>query len=110
MKDINSIIRLFADDTSLYIKFDSPEEASQTINQDLVRISARAEKLLVSFNPFKTEYILLSGKLNKQVLQPVIMNNEVITEEESQTPLGVIFESSVTWHKHIQLINTKALQ
>ena len=32
VKDINSIIGLFADDTSLYIIVDSPEEASQTIN------------------------------------------------------------------------------
>ena len=40
VKDINSIIRLFADDISLYITVDSPEKASQTINQDLVRISA----------------------------------------------------------------------
>ena len=65
VKDINSIIRLFADDTSLYIIVDFPEEASQAINQDLVRISAWAEKWLVSFNQNKTEYILLSPKLNK---------------------------------------------
>ena len=32
VKDINSIIRHFADDTGLYIIVDSPEEASQTIN------------------------------------------------------------------------------
>ena len=37
-------------DTSLYIKVDSPEEASQTINQDLVSIYAWAEKWLVSLN------------------------------------------------------------
>ena len=51
VNDINSIIRLFVDDTSLYIIVDSPGEASQTINLDLVRISAWAEKWLVSFNP-----------------------------------------------------------
>ena len=110
VKDINSIIRLFADDTSLYIIVDSPEEASQIINQDLVRISAWAEKWLVSFNPNKTEYILLSRKLNKPVHPPVIMNNQVITEVESHKHLGVTFESSGTWHKHMQLITTKAWQ
>ena len=110
VKDINSIIRLFADDTSLYFIVDSPEEASQTINQDLVRIFAWAEKWLVSFNPNKTEYILLSRKLNKPFHPPVIMNNQVITEVESHKHLGVTFESSVTWHKHIQLITTKAWQ
>ena len=62
VKDINSIIRLFADDTSLYIIVDSPEEASQTIDQDLVRISAWADKWLVSFNPIRlnTYYCLVS--------------------------------------------------
>ena len=62
VKDINSIIRLFADDTDLYIIVDSPEEASQTINQDLVRISAWAEELLVSFNPIRlnTYYCLVN--------------------------------------------------
>ena len=110
VKDINSIIRLFADDTSLYIIVYSPEEASQTINQDLVRISAWAEKWLVSFNQNKTEYLLLSRKLNKPVHPPVIMNNQVITEVESHKHLGVTFESSGTWHKHIQLITTKAWQ
>ena len=57
VKDIISIIRLFAFDTSLYIIVDSQEEVSQTINHDLVRISAWAEKWLVSFNQNKTEYI-----------------------------------------------------
>ena len=110
VKEFNSITRLFVDKTSLYITVDSPEEASQTINQDLVRISAWAEKWLVYFNPNKTEYILLSRKLNKPVHPPVIMNNQVITEAESYKHLGVTFESSGTWHKHIQLITTKAWQ
>ena len=110
VKDFNSIIRLFADDTSLYIIVDSQEEASQTINQDLVRIYAWAEKWLVFFNSNKTEYILLSRKLNKHVHPPVIMNNQVITEVKSHKHLEVIFESSGTWHKHIQLITTKAWQ
>ena len=30
------------------------------------------------------------------------MNNQVITEVESHKHLGVTFESSGTWHKHIQ--------
>ena len=59
VKDINTIICLFADDTSLYSLADSPEVSSQIINQDLVRISAWTEKWLVSFNSNKTEYILL---------------------------------------------------
>ena len=54
-----------------------------------------------------TEYILLSRKLNKPVYPPVIMNNQVITKVESHNHLGVTFESSGTWHKHIQLVTAK---
>ena len=59
----------------------------------------------MSFNPNKTEYILLSGKLNKPVHQPVIMTNQVIEEVESHKHLGVTFEKSGTWHKHSHTIN-----
>ena len=38
------------------------------------------------------------------------MNNQIITEVESHKHLGVTFESSCTWHKHIHLITTKAWQ
>ena len=69
-----------------------------------------AEKWLVSFNPNEAEYIPLSRKLNIPVHSSVIMNNQVITEVESHKHLGVTFESSGTWHKHIQLITTKEMQ
>ena len=108
VKVINSIMCLIADYTSLYIKGDSPEEAAQSIYHDSVKISAWAEKWLVSFNPNKTECILLSRKLNKSVHPPVIMNNQVIIEVESHKHLGVTFESSGTSHKHKQLITAKA--
>ena len=38
------------------------------------------------------------------------MNNQVITEVDSHKHLGVTFEGSGTWHKHIQLITTKEWQ
>ena len=53
VNDIRSTIRLFADDTSLYIIVDSPDNASNTLNQDLVKISSWADKWLVLFNPKK---------------------------------------------------------
>ena len=53
VNDIRSTIRLFADDTSLYIIVDSSDNASNTLNQDLVKISSWADKWLVLFNPKK---------------------------------------------------------
>ena len=62
------------------------------------------------FSSKKTESILLSRKVNKPVHPPLIMNNETLTNVESHKHLGITFESSGSWHKHIQLITSKAWQ
>ena len=40
LTDINSTITLFADDTSLYLIVDDPQETAQTLNDDLVKLHA----------------------------------------------------------------------
>ena len=91
VNEINSVIRLFSDDTSLYIIADSPEEASNTLNQDLEKISARADKWRVSFNPKKTESIISSSNINKPAHPPVIMNNQVRAEVDHHKHLFFCF-------------------
>ena len=52
--DIGSAIRLFADDTSLYIIVEDPNVAAELLNADLEKIAEWALKWLVKFNPLKT--------------------------------------------------------
>ena len=63
LTDINSTIKLFADDTSLYLIVDDPQETAQTLNDDLVKLHAWSTKWLVNFNPQKTETMTISRKL-----------------------------------------------
>ena len=56
--DIGSHIRLFADDTSLFIIVDNPTTAADCLNLDLNKISQWAATWLVTFNPTKTEALL----------------------------------------------------
>jgi hypothetical protein len=65
LTDINSTIKLFADDTSLYLIADDPQETAQTLNDDLVKLHAWSTKWLVNFYPQKTETMTISRKLNK---------------------------------------------
>ena len=37
--EINSVIKLFADDTSLYLVVDRPDDAATVLNSDLEKIS-----------------------------------------------------------------------
>jgi hypothetical protein len=58
-----STIKLFADDTSLYLIVDDPQETAQTLNDDLVKLHAWSTKWLVNFNPQKTETLTISQLL-----------------------------------------------
>ena len=64
VNEINSHIRLFADDTSLYIVVDQPDQAAAIINSDLERMQNWANDWLVDFNPNKTKSLLMTRKTN----------------------------------------------
>ena len=55
VNDIGSSIRLFADDTSLYIIVEDPNVAAEPLNADLEKIAEFALKWLVKCNPLKTD-------------------------------------------------------
>ena len=63
VNDIESNIRLFADDTSLFLVVDNPNTAAETLNTDLEKITEWAKTWLVKFNPAKTESLLTSRKI-----------------------------------------------
>ena len=73
VEDIHSSIRLFADDTSLYIIVDNPLLAANTLNADLTKLHNWASKCLVTFNPSKSESIIVSRKHNRPINPPLNM-------------------------------------
>ena len=67
-----------------------------------------AKTWLVSFNPQKTESLLISRKLNKALHSPLFMENQIISEVESHKHLYVCLSNDCSWHKHIDYIKEKA--
>ena len=55
VQDIDAQIKLFADDTSLYLVVDEHIETAETLNCDSDKIHILSEKWLVKYNPQKTE-------------------------------------------------------
>ena len=96
--DIVSNIRLFADDTSLFIIVENPDTAAELLNLDLEKNKTWAKTWLVSFNPKKTESLLITNKLNKPVHPLLLMDNQVIIEVDSHKHLGVFLSNDCTWH------------
>ena len=108
VKEVDSHIRLFADDTSLFLKVDHISSAAETLNSDINKISIWAKSWLVSFNPTKTESVIFSRKSNSSNHPPLTMDNEIISEFSSHKHLGVILAKDCSWQSQIDCIKDKA--
>ncbi|MCG8032214.1 MAG: endonuclease/exonuclease/phosphatase family protein [Candidatus Thiodiazotropha taylori] len=108
VNDIGSNIRLFADDTSLFIIVNDPVSAATCLNSDLDKISRWAATWLVAFNPSKSAAFLMSRKLIKPNHPPLFMQNIQIDEVNSHKHLGLYFSQDCSWHKQIDYIKEKA--
>ena len=105
IKRINGSIRLFADDTSLYIIVNLPEQAAMVLNADLQTISHCANDWLVLFNANKTLFVVISRKLNPVQNSPLFTNDTIIAETTSHKHLGLTFTSTCTWNEHVNNIS-----
>ena len=93
--DIHSSIRLFAQDTSLYIVVENPQSAAHSPNIDFKTINKWANSWLTDFNPTKTTSLLISRKLNPVTHPPLRMNNAVLTETSKTKTSGSHFQKLV---------------
>lgn len=101
-------IRLFADDTTLYIIVENPVNAAIQLNVDLQIIYNWAGIWLVDFHANKTESQIVSRKRNKPAHPPLFMGNTQIKEVSKHKHLGLIFSSDCNWSQHIEYIIEKA--
>ena len=100
-------IRLFADDTCLFVEVDEPTEAAAILNDNLSEIQQWAEKWLVSFSPPKTEELLISNKAPRNH-PPLFLNNQPIKKVNHHKHLGIYLSDNLGWKKNTEEIAKKA--
>ena len=108
VNDIGCRIKLFADDTSLYIIIEHPDAAAQILNEDLEKVRNWSKTWLVSFNPQKTETLLISRKANQTYHPPLYFDGIPIQEVTNHKHVGLIFNNTCHWGQHIDYIIDKA--
>ena len=108
VKCIGCSIRLFADDTSLYIIVERPDQAARLLNADLQTISNWAVDWLVEFNAKKTMAMTISRKRNPVPQPPLFLNNTLIQETSTHKHLGLTFSNTCNWTDHVNNICKKA--
>ena len=74
---IESTIKLFEDDTSMYSFLNDLDIQADTLNSDLGRINEWATKWEVNFNQTKTELMIFSRRQNLN-LTPLSFDNSIL--------------------------------
>ena len=96
--NVTSNIKLFADDTSLYVIVDNVNDLdtpAKKLNDDISLITAWANQWQIIFNPNKTVAITFTRKQNN--LHPqLLFNHHPITQNEHHTHLGLTFNNKGT--------------
>ena len=100
--DINSIIKLFADDTSLSLSLRNPDDRANTLNQDLEKINIWAKKWKIKFNAEKTE--LLNFKRDNLQTPTLTFDDIDLTDIDTHKHLGLIIQNNCKWDSHIDKI------
>ena len=91
-ENIESTVKLFADDTSLFSVVHDNNTSAEVLNRDLQKISEWALKWKMSFNPDvskQAQEVIFSRKQAKTVHPDLIFNNTPGHQTHCQKPLGV---------------------
>ena len=104
----NCEIRLFADDTCLFIEVDNRLDTSIRICEDLASINEWSKKWIVKFSAPKTKSLIISNKKDSQLNPRVYIDNQPVDEVKTFKYLGLHFMSNLRWSQHIESVSSKA--
>ena len=103
---IRSKVRLFADDTAVYLAVSNLEDAKQ-LQEDLDRLGDWSLKWDMEFNPSKCTVIHVT-RSKSPVPSQYILYDHVLESVSSSKHLGVTINDHLTWNDHVQNTVTSA--
>ena len=106
VSEIESVMKLFADDTSMYLCLDNQNIRAEILNSDLDKISEWALKWKVKFNEEKTELLNISRQQDFQTV-PLTFGGTTLTDSATHKHLGVILQNDCKWDSHIKYVIAK---
>ena len=105
--DIESEIRLFADDCVCYREIKDKEDTLK-LQRDIARLGNWARKWGMRFQPVKCNMKQLTRKHLNKILASYTLEGAVIENVDNFKYLGVTITNDLKWNTHISNICTKA--
>jgi len=103
---IRSRVRLFADDTIVYLVIRSSSSA-ESLQQDLHLLEQWEQDWAMEFNPDKCEILRIHRK-RKPILFPYRLHDTLLKSANQSKYLGVTISKDLSWAPHINNITSKA--
>ena len=103
--NMESQVRIFADDTSLFSVVNEPQICAMKLNNDLGKISEWARQWKMSFNPDITKQaieVTFSKKVLPSNLPQLLFNNFVVLNQDVHKHLGLILDKGLTFDHHLK--------
>ena len=104
-ENINSQVRLFADDTAVYLTVTSKND-SQALQQDLQKLEKWEKTWEMHFNPSKCQVLHITRTRNPLQTQYVLLG-QVLKAVDHAKYLGLEIGHDLNWNQHIQNVTTK---
>ena len=105
--DIESEIRLFADDCVCYREIKN-EEDTLKLQRDIDHLGSWARKWGMRFQPVKCNMMQLTNKRSSKIQANYTLEGTVLENVESIKYLGVTITNDLKWNTHISNVCTKA--
>ena len=104
--DIVSQVRLFADDTAIYLTLENKSD-SDKLQRDLDRLQTWEARWDMEFNPSKCQFVRVTSSRNSLQTQ-YILHEQVLEAVSSARYLGMDISSNLSWNTHVDRITANA--
>ena len=107
---LNSNVKLFADDTSLFSVVHNITDSANLLNSDLSKINEWALQWKMSFNPDpikQAQEIIFSRKTSKRNHPGLTFNNNIVNLTTKHKHFGMIFDSKLSFDEHLKSVENR---
>ena len=105
-EELDSTVRLFADDTIVYLAVKNSDDAD-SLQNDLHKLGRWEKKWLMEFHPDKCQVLTITRK-RQPVTYNYILNGHQLEHVSDAKYLGITFTNDMRWNQHIDNITAKA--
>ena len=103
---VTSSVRLFADDTALYLSFNK-QNHGKSLQEDLDSLQSWEKEWDMEFNPGKCQVIQVT-RSRKPIPSVYYLHGQVLEVVDHAKYLGVTISSDLKWDKHVENVSKSA--